>query len=158
MFIQKNFSIRGVMAFTGGHLIWLTAWMLAVACLYRYTSFGQLVTISWLPISVIATAVAFYLGFKNNSAYDRLWEAHLLTNFTFPALGNLQPVVWFGILSISGSLLSLVVTEANRRRLEKVSQDPARSARWRSTRTRVGGISCGPTLTARRSSTSSSRG
>jgi putative membrane protein len=31
--------------------------------------------IPWLPLSVIATAVAFYLGFKNNSAYDRLWEA-----------------------------------------------------------------------------------
>ena len=75
MFIQKNLSFRGVMTFTGGHLIWLTAWMVAVACLYHFTSFGQLVTISWLPISVIGTAVAFYLGFKNNSAYDRLWEA-----------------------------------------------------------------------------------
>ena len=29
----------------------------------------------WLPVSVIGTAVAFYVGFKNNSAYDRLWEA-----------------------------------------------------------------------------------
>ena len=24
---------------------------------------------------MIGTAVAFYLGFKNNQAYDRLWEA-----------------------------------------------------------------------------------
>lgn len=31
--------------------------------------------IPWLPLSVIGTAVAFYVGFKNNSAYDRLWEA-----------------------------------------------------------------------------------
>jgi len=29
----------------------------------------------WQPISVIGIAVAFYLGFKNNSSYDRLWEA-----------------------------------------------------------------------------------
>lgn len=29
----------------------------------------------WLPISLIGIAVAFYLGFKNNSSYDRLWEA-----------------------------------------------------------------------------------
>jgi putative membrane protein len=31
--------------------------------------------IPWLPISVIGIAVAFYLGFKNNASYDRLWEA-----------------------------------------------------------------------------------
>jgi ion channel-forming bestrophin family protein len=29
----------------------------------------------WQPIGVIGIAVAFYLGFKNNSSYDRTWEA-----------------------------------------------------------------------------------
>jgi putative membrane protein len=33
------------------------------------------VTIPWQPISIIGIAVAFYLGFKNNSSYDRTWEA-----------------------------------------------------------------------------------
>jgi MFS transporter, DHA3 family, tetracycline resistance protein len=66
----------------------------------------------------------------SSEGYDRLWEAHLLTNFSFPLLGNLEPVVWFGVISIAGSLLSLVVTEANRRRLERASQDPQRTARW----------------------------
>jgi putative membrane protein len=32
-------------------------------------------SIPWLPVSVIGTAVAFYVGFKNNQAYDRMWEA-----------------------------------------------------------------------------------
>ena len=32
-------------------------------------------TVPWLPIAVVGTAVAFYLGFKNNSSYERLWEA-----------------------------------------------------------------------------------
>ncbi len=31
--------------------------------------------IPWLPISLIGVVLAFYLAFKNNSAYDRLWEA-----------------------------------------------------------------------------------
>jgi putative membrane protein len=31
--------------------------------------------IPFLPISAIGIAVAFYIGFKNNSSYDRLWEA-----------------------------------------------------------------------------------
>lgn len=42
------------------------------------TGYGlKLITfhIPWVPISVIGTAVAFYAGFKNNQAYDRMWEA-----------------------------------------------------------------------------------
>lgn len=31
--------------------------------------------VPWLPVSLVGTAVAFYVGFKNNSSYDRLWEA-----------------------------------------------------------------------------------
>ena len=33
------------------------------------------IAIPFLPVATIGTAVAFYVGFKNNSAYDRLWEA-----------------------------------------------------------------------------------
>ena len=33
------------------------------------------ISLPWEPISVIGIAVAFYLGFKNNSSYDRTWEA-----------------------------------------------------------------------------------
>lgn len=29
----------------------------------------------WLPLALIGTAVAFLVSFKNNSSYDRLWEA-----------------------------------------------------------------------------------
>ena len=32
-------------------------------------------SLPWQPISLIGIAVAFYLGFKNNSSYERLWEA-----------------------------------------------------------------------------------
>ena len=32
-------------------------------------------TIPWLPVAMIGTAVAFIIGFKNNASYDRLWEA-----------------------------------------------------------------------------------
>ena len=30
--------------------------------------------VPFLPIATVGTAVAFYVGFKNNSAYDRFWE------------------------------------------------------------------------------------
>lgn len=74
MITRKNATLKGIMKFAGHHLIWLSAWALIVASLYYFTGFKAF-TIPWLPLSVIGTAVAFYVGFKNNQAYDRLWEA-----------------------------------------------------------------------------------
>jgi ion channel-forming bestrophin family protein len=42
--------------------------------LYKYFEWTWL-AIPWQPIALIGIAVSFYLGFKNNSSYDRLWEA-----------------------------------------------------------------------------------
>ncbi len=50
--------------------------------------------------------------------FDRLWEAHFLTNFSFPTLGSLQPVVWFGIIGVLTQLLNLAAAELSRRRLD----------------------------------------
>ena len=74
MFINKNFSFAQVWRFSGHHLIWILPWMILVAFLYEVVGLHWL-SIPWLPLSVIGTAVAFYVGFKNNSAYDRMWEA-----------------------------------------------------------------------------------
>jgi putative membrane protein len=74
MFINKNFSVRNIWNFSGIHVIWIMAWSTMVAVLFEVTHWGWL-HIPWLPLSVIGTAVAFYIGFKNNQAYDRLWEA-----------------------------------------------------------------------------------
>ncbi|HJT57646.1 MAG TPA: hypothetical protein VJ761_14180, partial [Ktedonobacteraceae bacterium] len=54
--------------------------------------------------------------------FDRLSSAHFLADFTFPALGQLKPVVWFGILSIGGTLLTLAVSEIVRRRVNTSNQ------------------------------------
>ena len=32
-------------------------------------------SIPWVPIALVGTAVAFVTGFRNNASYDRLWEA-----------------------------------------------------------------------------------
>ena len=65
------------MRFSGGHLIWLTLWTIIVTCGIEYMHSLNIyaVKVPMLPVSIIGTAVAFYVGFKNNSAYDRLWEA-----------------------------------------------------------------------------------
>ncbi len=74
MFVNKNYGLKGVLKFTGAHIIWMTTWALLVASLYHFLPLEWL-AIPWLPLSVIGTAVAFYVGFKNNSSYDRMWEA-----------------------------------------------------------------------------------
>ncbi len=73
MVISKGISISNLLKWTGPHIIWLLVLMGGVATAYE---FGWIrFSIPWLPVSVIGTAVAFYVGFKNNQAYDRMWEA-----------------------------------------------------------------------------------
>lgn len=74
MITRRQFSLKGIIQFSGGHLIWLTTFGTISVILYETLGFHFL-SIPWLPISLIGTAVAFYVGFKNNSAFDRLWEA-----------------------------------------------------------------------------------
>ena len=47
------------------------AFLISLGSKYLEFSFN----LPWQPVSVIGIAVAFYLGFKNNSSYDRTWEA-----------------------------------------------------------------------------------
>lgn len=74
MFIQKNISLKRMWRFSGGHIIWMTIWAIVVTVFHELFH-PRWMNIPWLPLSIIATAVAFYVGFKNNNAYDRLWEA-----------------------------------------------------------------------------------
>lgn len=74
MIVKKTISLRAVYQFTGHHVPWLTGWMTLVTCICYFTH-CQIMRLPWLPLSLIGTAVAFYVGFKNNQSYDRLWEA-----------------------------------------------------------------------------------
>ncbi len=52
-------------------------------------------SLPWQPISILGIAVAFYLGFKNNSSYDRTWEARK---------------IWGGIVNNSRSFGTAVIS------------------------------------------------
>lgn len=68
-------------------------------------------------IVLLFFVVEFFWG-GHSEGYDRLWEAHFLENFTFPALGALEPVVWFGIINAVSGLLSILLAEYIRRRVD----------------------------------------
>ena len=73
MIITKSISFVKVIKWTFHHIVWLTLLSGIVTALYYFEIIN--IVIPWLPVSVIGTAVAFYVGFKNNQAYDRMWEA-----------------------------------------------------------------------------------
>jgi DHA3 family tetracycline resistance protein-like MFS transporter len=74
-------------------------------------------TVKSRPVLVNILLVGVIIGMFSEG-YDRLSTAHLIEQFTFPQLGDFQPVVWFGIISVVGSLLYLGVTESLIRRLD----------------------------------------
>jgi DHA3 family tetracycline resistance protein-like MFS transporter len=82
---------------------------------------GSSLLLALLAVNLVAGAAG--------EGFDKLWEAHLLLDFTFPALGALKPVVWFGIINATTSIASLAVVAIARRRLEVVSRDSATTAR-----------------------------
>jgi len=73
MLITKGVNIIRVIQWTWHHITWLMLGAGIIAWLY-HIGFIE-INIPWLPVSVVGTAVAFYVGFKNNQAYDRMWEA-----------------------------------------------------------------------------------
>lgn len=73
MIVSKGISIINLFKWTGHHMTWLMVLMSIIAALYHFDIIS--IIIPWLPVSVIGTAVAFYVGFKNNQSYDRMWEA-----------------------------------------------------------------------------------
>lgn len=77
MYIGKKMSLPLMWLFAKKNIIVTTMISSAVVMLYHFFDFTFL-GIPFLPVSTIGTAVAFYVGFKNNQAYDRLWEARRL--------------------------------------------------------------------------------
>ena len=57
----------------GETLVFLT-YASIITYLYEILDFTFL-DVPWTPVALIGTAVAFMVGFQNNAAYDRIWEA-----------------------------------------------------------------------------------
>ena len=74
MILTKKMDVRKLYSFTKKNL-----WFLVASCILTFictcfTSADMLKSLSF-PTGIIGTALAFLIGFRNNSAYDRWWEA-----------------------------------------------------------------------------------
>ncbi|MGY2131785.1 bestrophin family protein [Hymenobacter sp. HD11105] len=94
MYTQKSFPLRVILFFSWRKIVWYTLLSSLVLGLYKGLDW-TFIAIPFLPVATIGTAVAFYVGFKNNSSYERLWEARR---------------IWGAITNVSRSWATLVNT------------------------------------------------
>jgi ion channel-forming bestrophin family protein len=73
MYVKRHYTLWMTLKWSRKPLIFGLIYSTAIIAIYEWTTIPF--TLPWQPISVIGIAVAFYLGFKNNSSYDRTWEA-----------------------------------------------------------------------------------
>ncbi len=66
-----------------------------------------------LLVTILGIALIYGLY---SEALDRLWEAHILDNFTLPPIDNLSNVVWFGMINAFVMVMAIGSTEIIRRR------------------------------------------
>jgi len=61
------------------------------------------------PVIMLLVGVELFMG-MSSEAFDRLKEAHFLRDVGLPAVGSLDPVVWFGIFWLIGIVLGFIAT------------------------------------------------
>lgn len=73
------------------------------------------------PILMTILLIGLFYGLYSEG-FDRLSVPHFLTSFTFPTLWSFQPVVWFGLFTVVGSLISIGAMELVRRYIDLNNQ------------------------------------
>ena len=85
MYTKKVFPVIGMAIWTRFESFIFLGIGIVFVILIEYLGLSWL-KLPWAPIAIIGSAVAFVIGFQNNSAYDRIWEARK---------------IWGGIVNIS---------------------------------------------------------
>lgn len=94
MYTKREYSFKMTLLWSQRGL--LTGLLVATAAVLIHKIPGcQWVQIPWLPMGLIGTAVAFFIGFKNNASYDRTWEARK---------------IWGGIVNDSRAFSAMVLS------------------------------------------------
>jgi MFS transporter, DHA3 family, tetracycline resistance protein len=70
------------------------------------------------PVVMLLVAVDLFMG-MSSEAFDRLKEAHFLRDVGLPAVGDLDPVVWFGIFWLAGMILGFSAIGGLIKRVER---------------------------------------
>ena len=74
MHIGHRYRLLQTLTWSRSEILFPLQWATAVTIVYTQLELTWM-ALPALPMSLIGIAVAFYLGFKNNASYDRMWEA-----------------------------------------------------------------------------------
>lgn len=85
MYIKNDIKTSIVLWFSWRYIVFFFLYTAAAYAAFQYYGLKSL-AIPFLPVGTIGTAVAFYIGFKNNSSYERLWEGRKI----WGAIGSLS--------------------------------------------------------------------
>lgn len=92
MHIKKRYSLKDLAFWTRFETLFFLLLIVILVALYYFMNLHW-IKIPWTPLALIGTAVAFVIGFQNNAAYDRIWEARK---------------IWGGIVNTSRTLATFV--------------------------------------------------
>ncbi len=96
MYTRRNIRWSLIFKFAWWRVIVFASWSSFVVGLFMFLQQQDYdCSMPLAPLGTIGVAVAFYVGFKNNQAYDRFWEARK---------------IWGGIVNVSRSWGNQVMT------------------------------------------------
>lgn len=73
MISKRGFAFKVIFRWSYHIMLATLVYNIFVAMLYHFNILN--ISMPWIPVSILGTAVAFYVGFKNNQSYERMWEA-----------------------------------------------------------------------------------
>lgn len=85
MLVQRNLNWRIILHYTWKSLLYYLLLAVSVYLIHDHYGLAYL-SMPFSTVTALSTALAIFLGFKNNNAYDRWWEARkiwgLLVNYS----------------------------------------------------------------------------
>ncbi|SEO63216.1 Major Facilitator Superfamily protein [Paenibacillus sp. OV219] len=78
------------------------------------------------PVLLLILIVSLFSG-ASSEGFDRLWEAHFITDIGLPTFNDWNSAVWFGIFGICGMLLGLLTNEVVIRRINLENRSVVRN-------------------------------
>lgn len=106
MYVKRRYGFWMTFHWSMWPFIYGALYGLAVCSASYYFDFS--IYLPWGPLGIIGIAVAFYLGFKNNSSYDRTWEARK---------------IWGGIVNNSRTFGAAVVAFVQGSKKEEIQKE-----------------------------------
>ena len=74
MYTKKVYKAKDMALWTRFETLLFFVYVTVLNTLYFFFEL-EWIRIPWTPLALIGTAVAFVIGFQNNAAYGRIWEA-----------------------------------------------------------------------------------